>query len=1700
MADKRITDLPELVELHDDSLLVAEQDKKAYKISGALLRRYVEEGVLDIEEDLNQIKALLAQKGDSLEFDDATSLLWLTANGERIGDGVKVATSGGGGGGSENNAVLSMANTTGWIYKTITYGSSCVLSFKATSLEGGLPTGPLVLKVTVNNATKSTAEISQGDNTVDVGPWLDVGACVVKLNVTDVYGNSRTINFNITTVSLVLTSSFDATVPYTGAFEYPYIPTGSSEKTVHFIMDGKEIGTASVLTSGRQQSFTVTAQSHGSHKYEVYFEATIDGETVKSNPLRYDIMCLEEGNTAPVISVPYWETTVEQFGLIALPFIVYDPGSLTADIVQKAGDKTVAELTVDRTPQTWSYRPEAAGALELSIVCGTTTKTINLTVTESSINVKPETEALALYLSTYGRSNNEADPSVWESGDIAATLTGFNWASDGWQTDADGVTALRVSGDARVEIPYQIFAQDFRTTGKTIEIEFATRNVLNYDAEVITCYSNGRGLKVTAQRADINSEQSAIGTQYKEEEHVRLAFVVEKRTNHRLLMVYINGILSGAVQYPADDDFSQANPVGISIGSNDCTTDIYCIRVYDNDLTRYQILDNWIADTQLITLKAERYQRNNVYDDYGQIVIAKLPGDLPYLVLNAAKLPEYKGNKITVGGSYTDPETPAKSFSITGAEADVQGTSSAGYARKNYKIKFKGGFTQDGKVNENYQLGNAVPTNVFTFKADVASSEGANNVELVKLYNEICPFRTPPQLEDPRVRQGIDGYPIVIFHNNGADTVFIGKYNFNHDKGTPEVFGLAAGDESWEIRNNTSDRVRWKSADFSGTDWLNDFEARYPEDNTAVANLQALAEWLVSTDTDQATGNALTPAVTYGDVRYTHDTAEYRLAKFDAELSEYLDEESTIFYYLFTELFLMVDSRAKNAFPTLYVDGKWCWLPYDMDTALGINNEGALTFGYELEDIDTVGTATVYNGQDSVIWHNIRATRFEQIKAMYQQLRSDDLLSYDDVNRRFEQHQAKWPEAIFNEDAFYKYLEPLFVDGTSAYLSMLQGSKAEQRKWWLYNRFRYIDSKYNAGDAQKDFITLRGYAKSDIVLTPYADVYATIKFGSYLVQKRALRGSSYVMECPLDTVNDTETYIYSASQIAAIGDLSGYKVGYAEFSKGTKLQIIKLGDASPDYSNPNLNELYLGNNVLLQTLDVRNCPNLGTGEQKTVDVSGCTNIEHIYFDGTAIAGVTLPNGGIVKTLHLPGTMTNLTIRNQTAITEFVMPSYGNITTLRLENVSNAVPMADILAAIPANSRVRLIGFDWSFDSVFDILALYDRLDTMRGLDEQGNNVDKAQMSGTIRVDSITGSELAEMQSRYPDIKVVYQTIVSNLYFYDEMGTTLLYTAECKNGADGAYGGSTPTKESTAQYHFTHAGWSLTPGGEVDSDALKAVTTDRNVYAAFTETLRTYTVYWKNGNTTLETDTNVPYGTVPTYNGSEPVYSGEDAADYKFIGWTPEIGAITGDTTHTAVFKYSGIVSRKLIDKSISGEYANDRVTCIGAYAFYYCGKLTSVSFPAATSIGAYAFQDCARLTTADFPAATSIDGNAFDNCSLSTVNFPAVTSIGSGVFFNCSLTTVDLPALTSLGSGVFTYNSSLTAVILRNTEKVCTMSGNAFSNTPIARGTGYIYVPKALVDTYKSATNWSTFAAQFRALEDYTVDGTTTGELDPNKI
>ena len=163
------------------------------------------------------------------------------------------------------------------------------------------------------------------------------------------------------------------------------------------------------------------------------------------------------------------------------------------------------------------------------------------------------------------------------------------------------------------------------------------------------------------------------------------------------------------------------------------------------------------------------------------------------------------------------------------------------------------------------------------------------------------------------------------------------------------------------------------------------------------------------------------------------------------------------------------------------------------------------------------------------------------------------------------------------------------------------------------------------------------------------------------------------------------------------------------------------------------------------------------------------------------------------------------------------------------------------------------------------------------------------------------------------------------------------------------------------------------------------------------------------------------------------------------------------------------------------------VTYIGYYAFYGCKKLTTADFPLISRINESTFRKCSSLTTLNFPAVTHIDGSAFSDCSsLTTLNFPAVTYIDRSAFSNCSsLTTANFPAVTNIDNAAFWKCSSLTALILRSETMAVLKYTNVFNDTPIYSGTGYIYVPAALIDSYKTATNWTQYANQFRAIEDY---------------
>ena len=181
---------------------------------------------------------------------------------------------------------------------------------------------------------------------------------------------------------------------------------------------------------------------------------------------------------------------------------------------------------------------------------------------------------------------------------------------------------------------------------------------------------------------------------------------------------------------------------------------------------------------------------------------------------------------------------------------------------------------------------------------------------------------------------------------------------------------------------------------------------------------------------------------------------------------------------------------------------------------------------------------------------------------------------------------------------------------------------------------------------------------------------------------------------------------------------------------------------------------------------------------------------------------------------------------------------------------------------------------------------------------------------------------------------------------------------------------------------------------------------------------------------------------------------------------------------------------KLINDIFTNNVVNlssDKIKKINMSMKNVCPYLRTVNLPNITSIGNYTFNGCTSLTSIDLPNVTSIGDGAFSYCrNLTSINLPNVTSIGSNAFYSCDrLTSIDLPNVTSIGIAAFQRCSSLTKIIIGTDSDICTLkSTNTFDNTPIASGMGYIYVPDDKVDTYKSATNWSTYASQIKPISE----------------
>lgn len=417
--------------------------------------------------------------------------------------------------------------------------------------------------------------------------------------------------------------------------------------------------------------------------------------------------------------------------------------------------------------------------------------------------------------------------------------------------------AVNVDKDGNVTTDPDKFAYDEDGTPITKQ----EKTVSSGEGAFLTYFNpnNFRGFMLGTQEAFFSlSQTSVVNARYTDDQRVKISIVVDadgalasvyneagaKTGAIKMIYLYVNGVLTNIMSFTDNDAFDNAVNK-ITINSTYCDVDIFNIRVYPEALSYSQITQNWIGDAPTLEARHDRYDRNNAIVDNNKIdyTLTRKAEIIPTMVITTYsdtsvgsmaddKLPYQKGNKKVVGIRYWDPADPSKGFHCQNVELDVQGTSSQGYPRRNYKLKTKEKISTDdvpswkipfkfeywdGDENQkNYwyqdhdddskklkklDIGNGIEERTFCLKADYMESSSTHNTQFANLIQTVANGSSDINLKHPlnkdhnvtgSFRTTIYGFPILVFWENSKGNIeFVGKYNFNLDKGATDAFGFS---------------------------------------------------------------------------------------------------------------------------------------------------------------------------------------------------------------------------------------------------------------------------------------------------------------------------------------------------------------------------------------------------------------------------------------------------------------------------------------------------------------------------------------------------------------------------------------------------------------------------------------------------------------------------------------------------------------------------------------------------------------------------------------------------------------------------------------------------------------------------------------------------------------------------------------------
>ena len=1116
----------------------------------------------------------------------------------------------------------------------------------------------------------------------------------------------------------------------------PFSVSGYGTKTVEWYLDGEKLPFVKAedeivdVSATRTKYITLSNLQQGKHSLQFRAYTVINGENFYTDTLYRDIIIYTglDSNLifAVAATIPFAygvlgsADTLSIYNMVQyipynLRFATYSPSNIAnSQVVVTLNGEIVATLGSNNgVENNVSIISKTSGNKTLVLTSGTVSYPLNALVAQTSMNLQEISTGLAFDFNAIGKSNNSSDKNTWSYRDITATLEGFNWNSNsGWVNDR-----LEMNAGSSITFNYAPLAGVPTSTGKTIEMEWSTKNVIDDNAVICDLRgANGAGILITATKVSLYSKGGVvINTEYKSDENVRIGFVINKSkssTYQKLSFIYANGIISRCESWAETDSYTSSTELKFTATSN-AEISLKAIRIYDAALTPDEMLNNYILYRDNVDEMLNVYDRNDVYVKgtttfdpekmVNRLPVMIVTGNIPVLE-NASD----KNTQITVDIEYTNMQDPTKNFRMEGAAMRPQGTSSMGYPKKNFRIYTRKldstkVYDYEGKLIDNklYSFKDgAQPVDCWCLKADYAESSGTHNTGIARMWNKALynarvtysfgdgdernivdkpVLRTNAQQIAADngypydVRTTIDGFPILLFYRLSSqdELIFIGKYNFNNDKSTESVFGFTGIPgfnnekmQCWEVLNNGNSLALFTTADGFDTNWSDAFEARYPDKSTNVSDLKAFCTWMSGVSQEN----------------------------FAAQKWEHLDVYKMAAYWIYLMRHAGADQFVKNAMFTSEDGVKWYYILYDNDTINGLINTGRIAINPtdDRQTVDATGSY-VFAGHDSRLWNMLEADEeFNSIVSAVDNALYSAEISYINAIKTFDDEQAdKWVERVYNQDAQYKYISPYIERGINN-LFMLQGKRDIHRKWWLAKRYSIFDAKYVSGTYKSQGIELKC-----IYGTPKGQQF-TIKAGMPLDYGYGINNVTKVSRISL---NRGESYTFTTTDVLNIGDpirIYGApnieELDLSEMSSrltkvdisgaynealGTMLKKLVIGKAGVE----NLAEFEFSGLILakqLEYLDIQGIKNI-----KFLDLSKQLNFKTLVANGSGISSVTFAKGAPVESISLPATMTNLSLEQ--------LP-YLESNNISFENISNVDAL--VIKSCPKISNDFNFVYDW----------------------------------------------------------------------------------------------------------------------------------------------------------------------------------------------------------------------------------------------------------------------------------------------------------------------------------------------------------------------------------------------------------------------